>query len=519
MNIEVVTENSYARKVVVTVPASDVRSELDRAYRTYEKRARLPGFRRGRVPRKVLEARFGPGIAAEVAEQLVQKGWRTVLQDHGIEPVGQPALTDRGDVVASADFTFTIAVEVKPEVEVGTYKGLKAQWPDFEVGDDMVDMSVEQRRQQQSRLAAVDDRAVEMGDTVQVQLAVTDGDDTVLEEPGTLVRTAGEVWLKGLEGFLVGMGIDEEKAGEGTFAEDAKNEDVAGRTLQVAAKVRSIQALSVPELDDALAKEMGHDSVAALKDAVRSELEAGRDEQARNQARANLLQSLIDANPIDVPNGMVEQNLEMLKQELRYQAAYRGQDPRSLQFSDEQLADLRQRATFAARGALLLEGVWTAESIAVDDAELDARIAEMAEQRGQTVEAVKGWLAQDGGLEDFRQRILEEKTLDWLLEHAEIEKIDPAAQVEAAVEAASEPVAEEAKPAKKAKKAKAPKKAEAEATEAGGADLSVLGGAIKDLKAALATGDHDAHLDALLAAEEAGRNRKGAVAAIKSRMG
>lgn len=519
MNIEVVSENSYARKVVVTVPATDVRSELDRAYRAYEQRARLPGFRRGRVPRKVLEARFGPGIAAEVAEQLVQKGWRAALQDHGIEPVGQPALTDRGDVVASADFTFTIAVEVKPEVTVAVYKGLKAQWPDFAIPDEMVETSIANRLRGQARLGVVEGRPVEAGDTVQVELKVMDGDAVVLDEPGTLVRTAGEAWLKGLESFLLGLSLEESKSGEVTFADDARNTDVAGRTLAVSAKVLSIQAMKVPELDKAIAEELGHDSVDAFRAAVRKELEAGRDEQARNQARANLLQALIDANPIDVPNGMVEQNLELLKQELRYQAAYRGQDPRTVQFSDEQLVDLRQRATFASRGALLLESVWTSEGLEATDEDVDARIAEMAEQRGQTSQQIKAWLTQDGGLEEFRQRILEEKTLDWLLGHAEIEKVDPSVAAAAAVEAASEPVEAAPKKAKKAAKKAEEAAPEAAAAPAGGADLSVLDGAIKDVKDALATGAYDAHLDALLAAEESGRNRKGAVSAIKARMG
>lgn len=496
MNIEVVSENSFARKVLVTVPAADVRAELDRAYRTYERRARLPGFRQGRVPRQVLEARFGQGIAAEVAESLVQRGWSAAMRDHGIEPVSQPSLLDQGTVAAAVDFTFTIGVDVKPAVALSTYKGLKVEWPEFALPEGLVEAGVERRRRTQARLAAVEGRPVELGDTVQVKVTVVDGDTVVLDEPGTLVRTGSEQWLKGIEDFLVGMAVGEEKSGAVTFNEAARQEEVAGRTLAVTASVLSIQAMTVPPLDDALAKELGHDSVDALRAAVQSELEAGRDEQARNQARANLLQALIDANPVDVPSGMVEQNVRLLQDELRYQAAYRGEDPNTLRFGDAQLADLRQRALFAARGALLLEAVWSAESIEVTEADIDARIAEIAAQRGQSVEAVRGWLAKDDGIEELSQRMLEEKTLDFLLDQSEVVKVAPDA---AAPEAAEAPEASAAEPA------------------AEGADLSVLDGAIKDVKDALSTGAYDAHLDALLVAEQSGRNRKGAIQAIEAR--
>ncbi len=508
MNIEVVSENAYARKVQITVPAADVGVELDKAYKTYERRARLPGFRKGRVPRRVLEARFGPGIAAEVAEQLVQRGWMEALRQHEIEPVGRPALVEQGEVVANTDFAFTIGVEVKPEVTVGTFEGLTVEWPEFELGDDLVQLSIDQRVRGMARLAPVEDRAVESGDTVQVALKVTDGDEVVVDEPGTLIRTGGEAWLKGVEALLLGVAKDGAFEGEVTFADDARNTDVAGKTLQASGTVLSIQTMTVPELSDSIAKELGHDSVDAFKAAVRAELEEGREEQSRNQARANLLQALIDANPIDVPNGMVEQNLDLLKQELRYQAAMRGQDPKSLQFRDEQLADLRQRAVFAARGALLLEALWVQQGLEITDEEFDARIAEMAAERDQSPEVIKGFLARDNGTEEFKQRLLEEKTLDWLLSVSTVTKVSP--QEQAAAAAAAAP-AVEAAPEAPAAEAEAP----APATE--GADLSILDGAIKDLKAALETGAHDAHLDALIAAETEGRARKGALTALNAR--
>ncbi|MCB9664560.1 MAG: trigger factor [Alphaproteobacteria bacterium] len=461
MQIEVVAENAYARKVNVTVPAAQVGQALDRAYGTMVQRARLPGFRQGKVPRKVLEARFGPGIAQDVAGDLIQEGWRRAMDDEGIQPVSRPTVTDQGELAAGSDFTFVIAVEVKPQVEVTAYTGLDVVWPEFAVGDAQIEAELDRRRRAEARLAEVTGRAVELGDTVQVEVTAKDGDEVVLSEPGTLVRTRGETWLKGLGAALVGLELDTATELEVSFDADAGDEKVAGRTLATSLKVLSIQAMQAPALDDALAQELGFDDLAAFRASVTDELAAGSEEASRNQARANLLDALIAANPVDVPRGMVDQNLEMLKEELKLQRAYRGIDPRSVQFTDAEIADLRSRAAFAARGALLLEAVCAAESLAVEDAELDTRIEEMAAERGQTAEAVRGWFQRDGALEDLRHRMLEEKALDWLLERAKVTRKAPE---EAAAEAA--PAAEPEKKSKAKPKSKAKAKAEAEAPAA-----------------------------------------------------
>lgn len=511
MQIQITTESSFARKVEVTVPADAVRAELDKAFASVARRARLPGFRQGKVPRKLLEARYGAGISEDVAENLIQQGWRRALDDHDLNPVARPALTERGDVSRDGDFRFVIAVEVRPEVSLTTYEGLSVYWPEAEVEDAEVDAALEQQRAGQARLASVEDRAVEAGDQVQVELQIKDGDEVVVSEPGTMIRTGGDAWYPGLEEHLLGLAIDASKTFECTFADDARAEEVAGRTLQVDATVHGISTMVVPELDDDLAKEVGHDSVDAWRESLRGQLAEGREEAARNQARANLLTALIEANAFEVPAAMIAQNLDMLKNEIRNQRARAGQDPQTVTFSETLLADLQQRAVFAAKGALILESVVRTEELAVTDEELDGKFAEFAESMGQTVEQVRSWFATDESKAELRDRLLEEKTLDWLLDKQEItrEAPEPAEAPAAEAPAAETPVAEtpvaEAAPA------------EAAPAAAGDADLSILEGSIKDLKAALATGAHDAHLDALIAAEEAGRARKGALSALAGR--
>lgn len=504
MKIDVVADGSYRRRVEVSVPAKRVTDELDKAYAQMKRRVRLKGFRQGKAPRRVLEMRFGPQVEADVATNLIQAGWSSALSDHNLDPVSRPTVQDQGELKGGDDFSFTIAVDVKPEITLESYTGLDVVFPTFEVADEEVNRQVEAKLQGQARLVEVSDRGVEKGDMVLVAFTANDGDEELVNELGTMIRTEADPYYPGLEDFLVGASVNEEKVGEVTFGDDARTEAVQGKTLTVKATVQSIQANQVPELNDEIAKELGYEGGAdGLTAAIRGELESGRQELARNQARANLLQALIEKNPFEVPGGMVEQQLDLLVQELKLQQAYRGVDPRTVNFTAAQMADLRVRAEFAVKGGLILDFVSTGETLEVTDADLEAKYEEMANERGQSVEAIKGYFLKDDAVEELRSRLLEEKTLDWLLERANL--VEPSDEPAPAAEAAA-PAAEEA-PAAEA----------APAADAGEADLSILKGSIKALKEALESGDHDAHIDALIAAENDGKARAGAIAALEAR--
>lgn len=492
MQLDVISVGSFQKKISVTVPPDEVRTELEKAYRDVARRARLPGFRPGKAPRKVLEARFGPQIESDVQQVLIQKGYSDALDQHRIEPVGRPEVDHRGDLDERAAFEFSITVDVKPQITLSTYTGVDVVWPRAEADDAEVDRLVRARLEGEARLVSVDDRPAVQGDLVMVELVARDGETVVSSEPGTMIRTESDPYYPGVEAVIVGMSIGEEKTATIAFPETARIGDVAGRTLDVTVKVMQIQANEIPELTDALATDLGYEGGAAgMRLALAAQLTKTRESAARNQARANLLQALIDANPFDVPTGMVEQQLTALIEELRLQAAYAGRNPKSLRFDDAQLADLRIRAEFAVKGGLILEFVSEKETLVVTDADLDAKYQELADERGQTVEAIRGYFVKDDAVEELRGRLLEEKTLDWLLEHSNI-------------------LADGAAPA--------PKAAAPEAESAAAGDLSLLGEAVGKIKEALGTGAHDAQLAELLAAEQGGKARKGVISAIEARI-
>jgi trigger factor len=492
--MDVIDVGNTQKKLQFSIPASDVRQELDKAYNNLKRRVRLHGFRPGKAPRRVLEARFGTQVKDDVAATLIQQGYTDALEQKAIEPVGRPEVTDRGDLEANADFEFAITVDVRPSIELDNYEGLEVEYPKVEVTEGEIDVQIQALLEGQARLVEVNDRAAEKGDMVLTELTAKDGEEEIATEPGTMIRTAADPYYPGAEDLVVGLKVGEEKSAKITFGESAITEAVAGRELDVTVKVVSIQANEVPELSDEVAAELGYEGGAdGMKAAVSAQIAETRDEMARNQARANALQALIDANPFDVPEGMIEQQLEALIEELRLQAAYRGQDPRSLNFDAAQMADLRVRALFAVKGGLILDFISNKEGIEVTEADLEAKYQELADERGQTVEAIKGYFVKDDVVDELRSRLLEEKTLDLLLEKSKLVEAKPAAAVPEAAEA------------------------EDTAAAAGDFDASVLAGKVGDIKKAISSGDHDAHLADILAAEQDGKARKGVIAAIEGR--
>ncbi|MBM4369221.1 MAG: trigger factor [Deltaproteobacteria bacterium] len=462
MSFEIEQVSSVQKRIRFTVPSDEVNRKLDSAFKNLANRVRFPGFRPGKVPRKVLEDRYGKQLRSEVASDLMNLRFQDVAKS--LEFIGQPTV-EHADPLGAGDFNFVIAVQVKPEVEATNYTGLKIRYPLAQVSDDQVDLEVKRRLAAQARLVDVeDDRAVQQGDLVLTE--IKDGDEVL--EAGTLVNTAGERYWPGVEAHLVGL-----KKGASTTVsvEIAESSSVAanrGKQFSATLTVLGLQEQRVPELTGESAAAAGYEGGAeAMRAAVRMDLESRANENGRNQARIQLLQELVKTHEVDVPAALAEKNLKLLLEELGVQAAYRGRDPRSIRYSEAQLADLRNRATFAAKAGLILESVARKEGIEITSEDLERKYQEIADARGQRVEAIKGYIQKDGAVGELRKHLLEERTLDWVLERCELDYVsdsdEAAAATPAAEESKAEPVVEAKPKAKKAKKAEAAEAAPVEA--------------------------------------------------------
>lgn len=466
MSVQVDQVSATQKRIAITVPQAEVKKKVDDAFKRYAGKINLPGFRRGHIPRNIIEAKFGKQIRAEVASDLMNFKFREAAVD--VEYLGQPEVEAAVDLVDSTDFSFSIKVQVKPAIVVSDYTGVKVDFPLVPVSDEQVEAQVRARLGGAAKVVAVEeDRAVERGDLVLTEIAI--GDSVV--ESGTMVNTVGERYYPGVDALVLGLKKGGSATGTITFGQNAPAQALRGQSHEVRVTVHGIQVSRVPELSDEVAAELGYEGgVEAMRAALRMQEESTANEAARNQARVGLLQVLLARHTIDVPPAMVDSHLQLLLEELRIQAAYRGRDPRNLRYSEAQMADLRERAAFAARSSMLLDAVAKAEGIVITDDDLDAKYQEIADMRGQRKEAIKGYFAKDNAVEELRKRLSEERTLDWLLERAELTTVEqkveePAAAEPLTVQVAPEAVVAADEPAPKKKKAAKKKAAEEPAAE------------------------------------------------------
>jgi trigger factor len=426
LNVE--ETSTIRRRLHFTLPGDVVRGELDRAYRDLKKRVRLPGFRPGKVPRNLLEKQYGKQVKGEVAGRLIELSVKEAFAD--LDVAGRPSVEEQGEVQRGEQFTFIIGVDVRPEIEVQGYSGLELTKSSVEIGDEIIDAQIQGQLAGKARIESVtDDRPVEEGDLVLAEVKLEADGEALVDDQGTLVNSAGDQFYPGVEALLIGLKKGEDKSEEVTVGEKTALEHLAGKTCQATVKVLGIQARVLPEPAE-LAEELGFDDVDAMKISIREQMEKSASESARHASQVQALEKLVEINGFDVPEGMVEDHLQALLKEVKMQSAYRGEDPRGLQFSPEELEDYRGRARFAAKASLILEGVARAEKLGVDEGDVQDKIIEIAENRGQEIDAIRSYLMNDENLPRLKDLIVEEKTMGWLLDHAKFSEKESEAATE-----------------------------------------------------------------------------------------
>jgi trigger factor len=445
MDIQLEDISSVSKKLSFTVPADKVDEELNNAYRTLKREVVLPGFRPGRVPRKLLEQRFGTQIRGEVSSKLIGDAFDKAVEDHDLSPVAQPDV-DEGDLELGKAFAFTITVDVKPDLELKDYNGVKVVWDRDEVNDDEVNEQIESMQRQSGSLVAVDEeRPVADGDVVTVNLKMTSEGLEDYDREGMMLSLPDDPYFGFAVDLARGATVGKTVEGEITVPADFIDADWAGKTCAASIEVTEMKKLEHRELDDQFAKDMGHDSVDVMNAAIRFSIQEAKDKRARDEASRRLVAKIIAANPFEVPTKLVEHRGQSLVSSIAQQMMP-GFDQANMfsldDLDEERRANILEEADFSVRRELVLEAVTKAEEIAVTDDEIDGKITSLAEETGQRAETLRGYLLKGGGMDELKERMLQDKALDLLLERAEIVDEDDDEEP-VAPKAADEPEADE----------------------------------------------------------------------------
>ncbi len=419
MKVQVEELSPIEKKLSIEVENARVAEELTRAYTALSKQVKLPGFRQGKVPRRILEQRFREQVEDEVIQRVMQNAWQEAAREHKVEAVAPPQVTNNSGLKADGPFSFEARVEVKPKVEAKDYQGLPLTRTDTNVADSDVDARLEELRQSMARLEPVEGRDVaQAGDFATVDyVATVEGTDfpgskadgvTVELAPGELVESN----VAALEGSKVG----DVKELDYAFPADYRVEQVRGKTARFKFTVKGLKKKVVPELNDDFAKETNEaQSLEELRTKIRTDLEQGKRSKAQNDERAAILTALIERNAFDVPKSMVERTIDnMLEGQLRNMARM-GMDPRRLNLDFARLReDLRERATQEVKGALLIEAIAQKENIQASDADVDKKLEELAAEAKQPIDVVRKYFKGAEERQGLSLRLREEKTIEFL---------------------------------------------------------------------------------------------------------
>ena len=396
--------SSNKAKLTFVVPAEDFEAAMNKAYLQNRGKINVPGFRKGKAPRNVIENMYGKFVFVEDALDIVfPEMYDAAIKENDLKPVGRPEMTDMSEYNRGAEMSFTVEVFVRPDVTLGEYKGLTAEVePKHVVEDEEIDERIQQQLKAASRTLDVTDRTVDYNDTVNLDYAGTV--DGVAFEGGTaqgqtLTIGSGQ-FIPGFEEQMVGMAIGEEKDLQVKFPEQYHSEQLAGADAVFHVKVNSITMTEVPELDDDFAQDKGFDTVDEYRASIVKELEERAERNFNVSVENALIEAAVANATMEIPEPMIEEQVNYILRDMEYRMMYQG-----LRMEDylkytgqtrEQLAEqYKGEAENRVKIELVLEAIRKAEGLEPNEEEVDEQIAKQAERMGQELEAFKAGLTDE----------------------------------------------------------------------------------------------------------------------------
>jgi len=424
-NVEEIS--SIKKKLSIEIPLDQVTKEVDSFYGELRKKARIKGFRPGKVPRNILERNFKDYVKAEVIQKLIQDTYPTALSEKNLHPVSPPVI-DPGELENGKSFQYTAIIEIKPEIKIEGYLGLKIEGKKEGVKDEEVEERLKNLQNLHAHLKTISEaRPIQTGDYVIIDYEARK-DGKPLEEGKAIdftVEVGSGRFIPALEEKLLGLRPEEEKEMEVSFPEDYGYQKWAGKTISFHVKIKEIKEKILPPLNDEFAKDLGdYSSLGALKAKLKGEIEKEKELMLERQLKDQVVDQLLQANSFEVPESMVDEQAKTLVSNTKLRLATQGLALKNLNVSEEKLQeDYREMAKKQVRTFLILEKIASQEGISVTDDETMERLKGISERTNQKFDVVKRYYEKNGLIPELKTGIITDKTLNFLLQKAEINYI------------------------------------------------------------------------------------------------
>lgn len=433
MQVRIEDVSPVEKKMFVEIPWDVVSAKLGEAYKDLGKGVALKGFRKGKVPRPVLEQVYGQRVNAEVAYTLVRESFFKASEENNLAAVAEPRVEEATPIKKGQPFTFSAIIEIRGDVKVEEYKGLAIERRKLDIKDAQVEESLAQLRREHTELKPIEGRDVTAaGDIVGLSVTGTIGEHQINQPQFAVdLDDAEREPLPGMREALLGVPIDtKDKQIEIQVPDDHKDESIRGRKANLTVTILEARAKDVPALDDEFAKDTGKaDTLDGLRAALRKELEDKELEVIDREAREGVLRELIKKNQIPVAGSLVERAVEMQYQRLRQMLGMKpDRNNPTAGLSEELREKMRPAGADEVRGQLLLEAIADKENIAVTDAELSAHIEATAKSRNTPAAKLRAEWQRDGRLDNVTYSLRQDKVLKFLVSNAAVTEVEKLTQ-------------------------------------------------------------------------------------------
>lgn len=430
MKVELIKTEGNKVSFKLTVDHDKFESAIVKAYNKNKGKYNIPGFRKGKAPRKIIETNYGKGVFySDAIDILFPEVYPAAIDELKIDPIDMPSI-DIEEISKDNGLVILVDVEVKPTFELGQYKGIEVEKVEETVNEDVVNAKLEEMREKNSRLVSVE-REIENGDTANIDFEGFDGEVAFEGGKGenyNLVIGSGS-FIPGFEEQLVGKKAGEEVEVNVTFPEEYHAENLAGKPVVFKVKVNDVKVKELPELNDEFAADTTEfNTLEELTADVRAKVEADAKEAAKNELRNRVIEKVVENTEVEVPEAMVKNEIENQLMELNYQLQYQGFGMEQFlqmtgktmeQFREEFVANRREEAVKNVKTSLVVEAIAKAEGVEVSEEEVNAEVEKMAAAYNMTAEQVKEAL-RPTDLKDMEGQLKIRKTIDLLVDSAKI---------------------------------------------------------------------------------------------------
>jgi len=424
MKIDLEDLSDVQKKVKVEIPWEQVRAEFDRAYNKLRRQVDIKGFRRGKAPRSILERYYKDRVSGETEAKLMSESFEKALSEHNIEMITEPAFTP-DKIEEGKPFSYSITVEVHPEIELTDYKNISVEREKLSVSEEMVEEQMEKLRQGQAELRVIEeDRAARPGD-----FAVIDYKGTLDGKPfrdgrdeNALIEVRADAAEHSFNRALIGLEKGKTHHITITYPDDFGRKDLAGREVEFDVTVNEIKERVLPDLDDEFARSLGDfTSLNDFREKVREEVDRREQQRVDRDMEERLFRALIERSPFQVPRSLVEASMDEMVTDMRNrfegpagQAQSAGIDWLSVRQNFE------EGATYLVKRDYIIKRIIELEGLSIEEADVEAEIEEIAKKSNRSVEMIKGVLQKNNGLARLRDDLLRKKGLDFILKNAKI---------------------------------------------------------------------------------------------------